>query len=161
MTQEQIIISYAMYDKLGDLSSQQIQILTAASAFSRNAYAPYSLFQVGAALLLEDLTIITGCNQENASYPCGICAERVALFTYGTSKADVRILKIAISTKELNSGPVAPCGLCRQVLSEFEDKNKAPIEIILGHFESKIYIFPTAKSLLPFHFHSGFLKPSL
>jgi len=161
MKPEQITIHYLKYEKIENLNSRQIQVLNAAQEIANYAYAPFSLFKVGAALLLEDQSIITGCNQENASFPCGICAERVALYTYGSSKSKVPIKKIAISAKALNTEPVAPCGLCRQVLSEFEEINNAPIEIILGHSDSTIYVFPSANSLLPFHFQAGLLKTNL
>ena len=125
-----------------------------------NAYAPYSNFHVGATLLLENKLFISGSNQENASFPCGICAERTALFTAKSNYPNLKIIKIAITTKsrDFNStNPVAPCGLCRQVLLEYEIKQKSDIEIYLFNKE-KVIKFNKAKDLLPFYFTEERLK---
>ena len=104
------------------------------------AYAPYSQFYVGAALLIDNGEIYTGCNQENASYPLCICAERVALYNVGTTHKSFKIIALAITAynpkKELRE-PCMPCGACRQVIQEFEHRQKAPIPLYLaskGHY---------------------------
>lgn len=125
-----------------------------------NAYAPYSNFHVGATLLLENKLFISGSNQENASFPCGICAERTALFAAKSNYPNLKIIKIAITTKSRdfnNTNPVAPCGICRQVLLEYEIKQKSDIEVYLFNKE-KVIKFNKAKDLLPFYFTEERLK---
>ena len=124
------------------------------------AYAPYSHFYVGASLLLENKLFVTGSNQENASFPCGICAERIAIFAAKSNYPNLKIIKIAITTKSKhfnNTNPVAPCGLCRQVLLEYEIKQKSDIEIYLFN-EKKVIKINKAKDLLPFYFSEDRLK---
>jgi len=124
------------------------------------AYAPYSNFYVGASLLLENQVFVTGSNQENSSFPCGICAERVALFSAKSNYPNFKVFKIAITTQAKgfqNSNPVAPCGLCRQVLLEYEIKQKHKIEIYIFNAK-KVIKFNQAKDLLPFYFAEDRLK---
>ena len=142
------------------LSNIELELLTKAEAILKTAYAPYSKFNVGASLLLEDGSYVVGSNQENASFPCGICAERVALFATKSNNPHLKIKKIAITTKseEFNiESPIAPCGMCRQVLLEYEEQQKEPIEILLFN-ETKILKFKQAKDLLPLHFSEDRLK---
>lgn len=152
------------YDEFPDsafLSEAQQKLLIEAQDECQKAYAPYSKYKVGAALLLEDRQTIKSSNQENASFPCGICAERATLFSYGLGQNQNPILKIAISVSienKFQETPPSPCGLCRQVLVEFEENNHKPIEIILGQPGRKCLIFSSAKDLLPFHFGSSNLK---
>ena len=131
------------------------------AVFAANkAYAPYSNFRVGAALVLENNKIITGNNQENTSFPCGICAERVSLFSAKSNYPKLLIKKIAITaiSKDFEmKNPVGPCGLCRQVLLEYEEKQNSDIEILL--FDKKKMIkLVRAKDLLPFYFQENKLK---
>ena len=127
---------------------------------TKSSYAPYSEFNVGAALLLANNKIIIGNNQENSSFPCGICAERVALFTASTNYPNITIEKIAITASPNNfklSYPVAPCGLCRQVLLEYEEKQNTSIEIIIFNHQKFIKI-AQAKALLPLYVQENKLK---
>ena len=143
-----------------ELHKADLILLQRAEQTLNNAYAPYSKFKDGASLLLEDGSFVVGNNQENASFPCGICAERVALFASRANNPDLKIIKIAITTQseEFNiQDPIAPCGLCRQVLLEYEEEQKKPIEVFLFN-ESKILKFKQAKDLLPLHFSEDRLK---
>lgn len=127
----------------------------------RYAYAPYSGFYVGAAVLNKKGRVYPGSNIENASYPLCLCAERVALAHAYMSDPHSPILAIAVlcrNPKIMLAEPGFPCGACRQVISEFEDKQKAPIQIIVGTEEGKIKVFESIKLLLPFSFNSEFLK---
>lgn len=125
-----------------------------------SAYAPYSKFKVGSSLLMENGSYIIGNNQENASFPNGICSERVALFSAKANYPDLIIKKIAItcSTDDfIINEPVAPCGMCRQVLLEYEEEQGFPIEVWL-FTKFKIFKFNQAKDLLPLFFKEGGLK---
>lgn len=148
-------IHYQSFDQGKDLESQQSMLLARALDVTIYAYAPYSKFKVGAALLLENNIILVGCNQENASYPCGICAERNVLFSKGAQhpKAKIKCIAIVVQNqlKDINTPPT-PCGLCRQVLSEFEFNNHQPIQIILGHPDRKTWVFNSCADLLPLAF---------
>jgi cytidine deaminase len=142
------------------LPVQEADLLKVAHKSAKNAYAPYSHFKVGAAILLKNGHIIFGNNQENAVYPSGMCAERVALFYAGSQFPDIPITKIAItaigSEKEV-SQPVPPCGNCRQALLEYEIKFNQPIEVIMGSEKGEIYIAKSVADLLPLSFSKGFL----
>ena len=132
-------------------------LLQEAQSVTEQAYAPYSNFHVGAVGMLENGEIVAGTNQENASYPVGICAERVLLGNAATVYPNVGITTIAISynSEEVKSDhPISPCGMCRQALLEYETRLKKPIRIIMGGMEGKIHIIKTASLLLPFAFTS-------
>ncbi|MEO6191363.1 MAG: cytidine deaminase [Saprospiraceae bacterium] len=152
--------TYNEFESFRELSKIQSKLLEEAYHAYLNAYAPYSNFRVGAAVLLENDKVITGFNQENASYPCGMCAERVALYSATAQFPSIKIISIAIccQTFDLSENPPAPCGMCRQVLHEFETHNNDQIEIILGHPKSKILIFDSCSALLPFGFDQINLK---
>jgi len=142
------------------LSNSELLLLEKAEEILITAYAPYSKFKVGASLLLEDGSFVVGNNQENASFPCGICAERVALFSTKANNPDLKITKISIITKSEDfniEDPIAPCGLCRQVLLEYEEQQKKSIEVFLFN-ESKVLKFKQAKDLLPLYFSEDRLK---
>lgn len=129
---------------------------------AKNAYAPYSKFCVGAAILLDNGTVVTGNNQENAAYPSGLCAERVALFAAVSNYRSNVINAIAIAAyngSEFISEPISPCGACRQVLLEYEKRQEVPIRIIL-YGKEKVYIAPSSLSLMPLCFDSSYLKNS-
>ena len=149
-----------VFDSIEELIPSYKSLLQKAKMNTSNAYAPYSKFNVGAAILLENDTIVLGTNQENASSPVGICAERVAIAYTSSQYPGVIIKAIAISVKTLTivDAPVSPCGICRQTLLEYELKQKSNIEIILQGETGKIYIIPSAKSLLPLYFSRTDLK---
>ena len=139
---------------LDELDEAQKKIIDAAVDAIQTSYSPYSKFAVGAALLLDDGSIIKGSNQENMAYPSGTCAERAALFTYGSAGLTKKILKLAVFAKFHDSDSLAfgaPCGGCRQVMLEYELKQSHPFEVIFFHGNSYV-ISSSAKSLLPFHF---------
>ena len=138
------------YDELDDIGRNLYQ---AAQEAAQKAYAPYSRFQVGAALLLDSGEILTGSNQENASYPAGCCAERTALFYAGAHYPDnaVRRLAIVAFNPQGQVEQISPCGICRQVLLETEQRQGAPISVWLFGREA-VYCFPSAASLLPMGF---------
>ena len=155
-----ILIKYQEISDSNLLSKTERELMNKARDISNSAYAPYSQFSVGAALILENNNIIVGNNQENSSFPCGVCAERVALFTAKTNYPALLIKKIAITANSKNftlSLPVGPCGLCRQVLLEYEEKQNSDIEVLL--FDTKKIIkLARAKDLLPFYFKEDKLK---
>jgi len=125
------------------------------------AYSPYSNFQVGAALELENGVVVTGSNQENASYPAGLCAERTAIFYAGSTYPGVKIHNIAISAGPKgkdNIEPVPPCGSCRQAIAEYEQKQHAPIAVYFMGKSGKVKKVDSLLSLLPLAFNKAFLK---
>ena len=122
------------FNSMEQLDSTLIKLITMARDMTSKAYAPYSSFHVGAALLLSDGSYIGGCNQENASYPLCICAERVALYTYGAKGVNTHIVALAISANNPNkplTEPCMPCGACMQVIEEFEQRQNLPIDLYL------------------------------
>jgi len=139
----------------------EADLLKIAHEAAKHAYAPYSHFKVGAAVLLQNGHIISGNNQENAVYPSGMCAERVALFYAAAQFPKTPIVKIAITAigheKEVNQ-PVPPCGSCRQTLLEYEIKFSKPIEIIMAGEKGEVYIAKSATDLLPLSFSNKNLK---
>jgi cytidine deaminase len=144
-----------------ELDSESRLIVDQAEQVSRGAYAPYSRFQVGSAILLEDGTIISGSNQENAAHPAGMCAERVALYTAASHHPQAFIRKIAVVARHWNGHqlvPVTPCGQCRQVLLEFEERQQRPIEVIMQTHDYQWVKAPSSASLLPFAFTSAALE---
>ncbi len=149
-----------VYDSIAQLPPYLKELLDVAIEQLEYAYAPYSKFHVGAAVLLEDQTVFPGSNQENASYPLCMCGERVALYNAAANKPGVVIKSLAITAKNLLKKldqPVSPCGACRQVIHEYEIKQKSPIEIILKGDLPQVYYFNSSKVLLPFGFDSSFL----
>jgi cytidine deaminase len=161
MQKKELAISFEQYENIKELKDEDRKLLNEAMDASKSAYAPYSNFKVGAAVLLENGTIVKGSNQENAAYPSGLCAERVALFSAGAQFPDVKIKAIAV-TAFLKSGsaphPVSPCGACRQVMAEYEQLYKHNIRFIMMDADNKINIAHDVKSLLPFLFSSDSLK---
>jgi cytidine deaminase len=129
------------------------ELIESAIDATANAYAPYSGFDVGAAVLLNNGKIIEGSNQENAAYPSGLCAERVALFSANTQYPDTKVLAVAVAavTNGKQADMITPCGACRQVLLEVEKRYQSPIKILLCGSE-QIYIVESAASLLPLSF---------
>lgn len=157
---KRIDINYIQYESLQDLSREDRELLERADKAAQDAYAPYSRFQVGAALRLENGTIVTGNNQENAAYPSGLCAERIAVFSASANYPDQPIRSLAItarSQKEIDH-PIAPCGACRQSILEYEHKFGKPIRIILRGSSGPITIIESMKNLLPFQFDADELN---
>ena len=154
MKQRAFTIRLKEYDRLEDLTQSQSDLVVKAVEAARKAYAPYSGFHVGAAVLLANGEIFTGNNQENAAYPSGLCAERVAIFYAGSQYPDVPAVSIAITAIRNGSiltTPVSPCGGCRQVLIEKESVGSKPMEITLYGTE-KIQVIGSAAELLPLPF---------
>jgi cytidine deaminase len=146
---------FTLHDHLEDLDAESKYLAHKAKEAANHAYAPYSKFLVGAAVLLEDGTLVTGTNQENAAYPSGMCAERVALFAAIAAHPESKIKKIAVVAKRKSSKDLIPatsCGPCRQVMLEFESRQDKPIEIIMQNQQHKWVIASSAASLLPFSF---------
>lgn len=153
--------SYLSFTDSSELNEADALLLNEARKVTAEAYAPYSNFHVGAVALLENGEKVAGTNQENASYPVGICAERVLLGSAATLFPNVAIQTMAISynSKEVKSDhPISPCGMCRQALLEYETRTEKPIRIILSGQEGKVYIINTVKFLLPFAFTKSELK---
>ena len=141
------------------LQDQQL-IINAKEAFS-TAYAPYSGFLVGASICLENGEMINGSNQENVAYPSGLCAERVAMFYVGAKFPNVKIKTIAVSVFSKNfevTDIISPCGACRQVMAEYEDKQKQSIKVLLHSPNDQVLIANKVQDLLPFMFKSPHLK---
>ncbi len=148
------------YDNQNELSEEDRRLLYHAREALKMAYAPYSGFQVGAALLLENGTVIRGNNQENAAFPSGLCAERVALFHASSNHPGVPIKALAIVAYRDGryiDDPVYPCGSCRQVMVESEGRQEQSFRIILGGAQ-KTLVVERASDLLPLHFDPRFLK---
>jgi cytidine deaminase len=163
MEKKNIGFELSIYDSENELSQIDRELLKKAEAVRNDAYAPYSSFQVGAAILLENKEIVIGNNQENASYPSGLCAERVAVFQAGARFPEERILTIAISATSKNyvvDTPAGPCGNCRQSIAEYEQKQKTPIAILMRGQKGKIYKCNSIAELLPLAFSSSFLGDS-
>lgn len=153
MEQIDINISIESY-QLDELSSQDQELVQAAIKATNNAYANYSRFYVGAALRLENGKMMIGANQENAAFPSGLCAERTAVFAAQANYPDSPIETLAIvgrNEKGILSDPITPCGACRQVILEIEDRYKKPIKILL-YGTQKIYCVRSVKDLLPLSF---------
>ncbi|MBL7111103.1 MAG: cytidine deaminase [Bacteroidales bacterium] len=154
-------ISVRIYDDASQLTEDEQLLIREAQTSVDHAYAPYSNFNVGSAVLLENGEIICGSNQENAVYPLGLCAERVALFSAGSRFPDVPIVALALSTqKELkeNEFPVFPCGSCRQVLIESETRHHHDIKLFITGSDRSIYVMDSVKEILPFAFRGDSLK---
>lgn len=154
--------SVELYDNYAKFSEQEKELFAQARAALQNAYAPYSNFQVAAALLLADGSIYQGNNQENAAYPSGLCAERVALFYASAIKPQVPPVGIAV-TVNYDKHPsfdqiVSPCGGCRQVIAEYEYKFKQPINIYLLGKGEKVALIRSVSELLPMLFSGDVLK---
>jgi len=147
-------ITVRSYDNVKELPDASRMLVEMAKEATENAWAPYSKFRVGAALLLENGEIISGNNQENVAFPSGLCAERVALFYAGSRYPGIPVHRIALaawSDGDFVDEPVYPCGDCRQVLLEHENRVRRPVEIIMfGKKETKIV--SSVKDLLPLPF---------
>ncbi|KFC22001.1 cytidine deaminase [Epilithonimonas lactis] len=158
--EKEIKINFQTYPSYNDLPELEKTLFDKAKSVRENAYAPYSNFFVGCALLLENGEIITGSNQENAAYPSGLCAERTAIFWTSANYPDVKIKKIFVvgGPKDvLSSTPIPPCGGCRQSILEYEAKQKDEIEIYFASPDGEIIKTKSIRDLLPFSFDGSFL----
>jgi len=160
MKKKEIITRVTEYDSLEELANEDQILVQKSKEAALGAYAPYSHFHVGAAVKLDNGEIVIGNNQENAAYPSGLCAERVAIFHANAQYPDVAVTAIAISVyynSNYISTPVPPCGSCRQVLLETENRYGRPIKVILAG-EKLIQIIENARALLPINFDEKFLS---
>lgn len=161
MKENKFEFSYEVYKDISELNEKDAWLLNEARQVTEQAYAPYSNFYVGAAAMLANGEVVAGTNQENASYPVGICAERVLLGNAATLYPGVAIETLAISYNSetvKSDHPISPCGMCRQALLEYETRLHQPIRLILAGMEGEIQIIQTARLLLPFAFTSDELK---
>jgi len=152
---------FVIVNHLEDLDLESKYLAHKAKDAANHAYAPYSRFQVGAAVLLEDGAIVTGTNQENAAFPSGMCAERVALFSAVAQHPETVIKKIAIVAKRKGGKELTPatsCGACRQVMLELEVRQDKAIEVIMQNEDHKWVKALSAQSLLPFSFTKASLE---
>jgi len=160
-TLKSITFNLLIHDSIEKLSTQERNLMDAAVKARNKAYAPYSEFNVGAAVLLENGEVLLGNNQENASYPSGLCAERVAIFYAGANFPEVKVKAIAITAASLLhqvSTPAAPCGNCRQAIAEYEYKQNSPIKLFLMGETGSVIECKSLANLLPLGFNSSFLK---
>ena len=155
MKKETIKLNYTEYDTLSELSDRERLLIEQAQQSAKDAYAPYSKFRVGAAVLLANGEVVTGNNQENAAYPSGLCAERVAVF-YASAKypktAIEAVAVVALSDNSSLKTPPFPCGACRQVFAEYEYLQKSPIRFIFHAKSGKTIVIEGVDNILPFPF---------
>ena len=155
MTKHEVKIAFDEYASLKELDITDQNICLEAVKAMDNSHSPYSKFRVGAALQLQSDKVLYGSNQENAAYPSGLCAERVALFHWGANHLDDPIVNLAI-TAHTNDfeilKPITPCGSCLQVMAEYEKKQGKPIRILLYCIDGPIWVINGIENLLPFLF---------
>lgn len=160
MRKEQFISDYVVYESEQELDTKDAELLCHAHEAAKNSYAPYSKFHVGAAVRLANDVIVKGNNIENAAYPSGLCAERVALFNAQSQYPDVPVVAIALTAEsehnEINE-PIPPCGACRQVMVEAEQRFKRPMRIICQGDTGAVMVFDGIETLMPFIFLDKFL----
>ena len=160
---KKINISYEEYKDGEKLPTSDASLVDEAAKAIDGSYAPYSEFHVGAALLLEDGSVVTGSNQENAAYPSGLCAERVALFYASSKYPGVAVKALAITGRSdhfITIDPITPCGSCRQVIAETENKQGTKIRVIMKGEKGIARVVEGIDSLLPMVFHEDKLKKS-
>lgn len=156
MITKKLEITYSEYSSVDELPQNDANLLNAAIEALNGSYAPYSNFNVGAAVLLDNGVIVKGANQENIAYPSGLCAERTALFSAHANYPQNKIVSIALTSSQngvLLATPPFPCGACRQVMAQTQTRNGSPLKIIIGGSD-KILVFNSVESLLPFIFAS-------
>ena len=160
MQEKKITLNF-ISSHLSELAIKDQELIANAKEAFVTAYAPYSGFLVGASILLENGEIINGSNQENVAYPSGLCAERVAMFYVGSKFPDIKIETIAVSVLSKSfevTDVISPCGACRQVMAEYEDKQGQSIKVILHSPNDHVLIANQVQDLLPFMFKSPHLK---
>ena len=156
MRRRRLVINYVDYNSVEEMEPLDQELVAAAIEAQAGSYSPYSHFRVGAALRLEDGTIIKGANQENNAYPAGLCAERTAMFAAGANYPDKAFDTLAIvgsDEKGICENPATPCGECRQVMAEYQTKSRRPLKVILVGAK-KIQKFGRVDDILPFIFDS-------
>ena len=149
-----------VFENVEELPKDAFTLMQKAIEAREKAYAPYSNFHVGAALLLDNNEIITGNNQENASYPSGLCAERTAIYYAGSQFPDAKVVRMAISAgskKNKTTSPIPPCGACRQAIAEYEVKQDTPIEIYFMGETGKVAKSKSLANLLALIFDKSVL----
>lgn len=155
MKEINITTKIEVFEGLEQLTAEVASLMIQAIETRKNAYAPYSRFRVGAAILLDNGKIVLGSNQENAAYPSGLCAERVAIFQAGAIYPNVKIVKLAITAASDTNptlSPIPPCGACRQSIAEYEFKQDTPIEIYFMGESGEVYKSNSINNLLPLSF---------
>jgi cytidine deaminase len=161
MKENKFEFNYKVFESIDELPEDSRWLLNEARQVTENAYAPYSNFQVGAVARLVNGEIVSGSNQENASFPVGLCAERVLLATASSLFPKVPIQTMAVSYKSENvksDHPSSPCGICRQTLQEYEGRVEHPMQLILGGMTGPVYVIDSASRLLPLAFTSEELR---
>jgi cytidine deaminase len=160
MELKELHLVFKEYGAKSELETEDNKLLKKAEEATSSSYSPYSHFRVGAAVLLENGEIITGSNQENAAYPSGLCAERVALFAAAAKFPGVAVKSVAITAKsdetDINQ-PVTPCGACRQVMIEFENMSNENIKVIMAGERGSILVSDSVKNLIPLNFDGNHL----
>ncbi|RKR07712.1 cytidine deaminase [Maribacter vaceletii] len=160
MIKKKVSFDISVFSSMDELENRDKKLMKRAVEARKNAYSPYSNFTVGAAVLLENGEMVLGNNQENAAYPSGLCAERVAVFYAGANYPGIKIKAIAITATSINykvDTPAAPCGNCRQAISEYETKQESPIELFLMGETGKVLKCNAIADILPLAFTSSFL----
>lgn len=161
MKKEPFQFEFQVYESIDELNEQDAALLNQARNVTAAAYAPYSNFNVGAVAKLSNGETVAGTNQENASYPVSLCAERSLLASAASLYPNIAIDSMAISYQNINgqsNHPISPCGMCRQSLVEYEERVKQPIRLILSGLQGKVIIIEKAGLLLPLSFGSIDLK---
>ena len=161
MTTHTFTIAYNEVAGEAQLSASDRKLLNEAWLACDSAYAPYSNFHVGAALELANGLIFKGNNQENASYPIGLCAERVAVFAAGANYPGIRILSLAITANSNHfhvNKPITPCGACRQAIAEYEHRYQQPIRLIMVGESGKVLVADSIQHFLPYQFNADDLQ---
>lgn len=155
MKEIQIETKLSVFESFDELSQSEKEYMNQAIEIRKKAYAPYSKFQVGAAIVLDNGMVLQGSNQENAAYPSGLCAERVVIFYAGANYPNNKIVKLFITATPSDrdsENPIPPCGSCRQSIAEYEIKQDLPIEIYFMGSKGEVYKSDSLKNLLPFMF---------
>jgi cytidine deaminase len=155
MQENKFEFNYTVYKSSDELPKALQELISTARAVTEQAYAPYSNFQVGAVARLANGELVTGSNQENASFPVGLCAERVLLATVSSQFPRIPIDTIAVSYKSdqhKSDHPISPCGICRQSLQEYENRMSQPVQLVLGGLTGPVYVIDSASRLLPLAF---------
>ncbi len=161
MNTREIKIKITEFSELSELTKDDQKLLQMAADSASQSYAPYSEFHVGAAVLLENGEIICGSNQENAAYPAGLCAERVALFYANSKFPGIAVKSLAISAHAdhfVMNKPISPCGTCRQVIAETESRQKNKIKILMRGESGPVNMTEGIENLLPLTFYEEKLK---
>jgi cytidine deaminase len=161
MKESKFEFNYKVFESIDELPEDQKHLLEKAREITASAYAPYSNFQVGAVARMANGEVVVGSNQENASFPAGLCAERVLLSSVSSLYPRIPVETVAISYKSehvKSDHPISPCGICRQSLQEYESRVNHPIQLILGGITGPVYVIDSASRLLPLAFTSEELR---